>query len=58
MRTLVEETQSPGYYNILWDGKNDVGEQVTSGVYLYKIIATTENGGKQFISVKKMSFVQ
>lgn len=58
VRTLVEETQSPGYYNILWDGKNDVGEQVTSGVYLYKIIATTENGGKQFISVKKMSFVQ
>lgn len=58
VRTLVEEAQSPGYYNILWDGKNDIGAQVTSGVYLYKIIATTENDGKQFISVKKMSFVQ
>lgn len=39
IRTLVDENQSAGYQTVIWDGKNDSGESVPSGVYIYKIIA-------------------
>ncbi len=37
VRTLIEETQSPGFYNILWDGKDKFGRDVASGIYIYRI---------------------
>ncbi|MCJ7497529.1 MAG: T9SS type A sorting domain-containing protein, partial [candidate division Zixibacteria bacterium] len=37
VRVLVEDAQSPGYYTIYWDGRNDRGEDITSGIYFYRI---------------------
>jgi hypothetical protein len=39
VRTLLNETQQAGQYNITWDGKNDSGNSLSSGVYLYRIVA-------------------
>jgi hypothetical protein len=39
VRALVEEEQEPGYKMIRWDGKDDGGVEVSSGVYFYKIEA-------------------
>lgn len=39
IRALVNENQTPGVYRIQWDGKNDVGQQMASGVYLLRLIA-------------------
>ena len=33
VKTLVDEDKSPGYYSIVWDGTNDSGDEVSSGVY-------------------------
>jgi hypothetical protein len=35
IRSLVDEKQQPGIYTARWDGRDDFGEQVSSGVYLY-----------------------
>jgi len=35
--TLVDEIQSPGTYTVVWDGANESGEAVASGVYLYRL---------------------
>lgn len=35
--TLVDESQPEGYQTILWDGKNDVGSRVSSGIYFYQL---------------------
>ena len=48
VRTLVDDRQEAGYYSIKWDGTNNVGEKVASGIYLYKMTA-----GK-FMNTKKM----
>lgn len=37
VRTLVNKEQEAGFYNREWDGRNDYGVSVTSGVYFYKI---------------------
>jgi len=36
---LVNEMQETGQYQINWDGKNDAGNILSSGVYLYRIVA-------------------
>ncbi|KPL05542.1 MAG: hypothetical protein AMJ73_00345 [candidate division Zixibacteria bacterium SM1_73] len=37
VRTLVSEHLSSGYKSVLWDGKNDSGKDVASGIYFYQI---------------------
>ncbi len=39
VRTLVEEGKDPGYYTVLWDGRNQEGKELPSGVYLYRLKA-------------------
>ncbi len=48
IRELVNEKKQPGTYSIQWDGRNNIGRKVVSGVYLYVM-----NAGK-FKKTKKM----
>jgi hypothetical protein len=48
VKTLVDEFQSAGLKNVKWDGKDENGANVASGVYFYKIKA------REFTETKKM----
>ncbi len=48
VRTLIDEEMEPGSYSVQWDGRNNNGTRVSSGVYLYRM---KSNG---FISTRKM----
>jgi hypothetical protein len=50
--TLVDGERQPGSYRVHWDGRDDAGRTVGSGVYLYRIEAGS------FTSVKKMVIVR
>ncbi len=39
VRTLVDGIGQAGAYSVQWDGKNERGEAVTSGIYLYQLHA-------------------
>ncbi len=39
VRTLVNDSQVAGYYQVKWDGHTEAGQQVSSGVYYYRIEA-------------------
>lgn len=39
VRTLVDKAQTAGTYQIQWDGKNEAGMNVTSGIYYARLIA-------------------
>ncbi len=39
VRTLVQGIEEPGYKSEMWDGTDNLGEQVSAGVYLLRIEA-------------------
>ncbi len=48
VRTLSNESLAAGAHTRVWDGLNDAGQPVSSGVYFYKLVA------KDFTQTRKM----
>jgi len=57
VRTLVNrQIQGADYYIATWNGRDEVGKEVSSGIYLYRILA--EANGERFASTKKLLLVK
>jgi parallel beta-helix repeat protein/predicted outer membrane repeat protein len=52
MRTLVDQTQRQGYYNVEWRGFDDSGKQVPGGVYFYQLIVDGNRLSKRVILLR------
>ncbi len=48
VRTLVDEQKKPNVYKVVWDGHDNNGSRVASGVYFYKLEAGA------FVKTRKM----
>ena len=55
VRQLVKGSISEGFNSVIWDGKNDTGMTVASGIYFYRItINTNEIQENSYTDIKKM----
>ncbi|MBX7152636.1 T9SS type A sorting domain-containing protein [bacterium] len=52
VRDLVREVKDAGTHRVVWDGRNDAGVQVASGIYIYRLEAG------QFRTTRKMFFIK
>jgi len=52
VRTLINDHKNTGIYKIEWNGKNNKGEMVPSGVYFYRIVAGDLSETKKMILMK------
>ncbi len=52
VRTLVNKNETAGYKSVVWDGRDNAGNVVSSGLYIYRLQA-----GK-FVKSHKMLFVK
>lgn len=52
VRLLADERQEPGFKIVLWDGRDDSGAEVGSGIYFCRIVAG------DFVDCKKMTLLK
>ncbi len=51
-RLLSNQGRTIGRHEVVWDGKNNAGKEVASGVYLYSLVS------KNFIQTKKLLYLK
>jgi hypothetical protein len=54
IRTLVHGTLPAGKQELVWNGTDDAGHLLASGVYFYSLNATPVGGGNAFSEIRKM----
>lgn len=52
IKTLVNEVKLPGQYGVLWNGENNLGQPVSSGIYIYVLKAGN------FVQTRKMAYLK
>ena len=59
VRTLVNHaTQEAGFYQVVWDGTDQLNRQVGSGVYLYRLERIPANGGPAESLLERMVLIR
>jgi hypothetical protein len=52
VKTLVSKEHDPGTYTVIWDGTDENGVAVSSGVYFYRLITKNYSTARKMIYVK------
>ncbi|MCF7918808.1 MAG: immune inhibitor A [Candidatus Cloacimonetes bacterium] len=52
VKTLVNDNQEPGYYQIAWNGQDNHGKPASSGVYFYRFITDGYDKTSKMILMK------
>jgi hypothetical protein len=50
--TLINEKKDAGYHQVTWDGKDNLGQEMPSGIYLIKIEASDFRAYKKMIKIR------
>jgi hypothetical protein len=58
VKTLFNGTLSAGSQQLVWNGTDDAGHTLASGVYFYSLNAVPVAGGKTFSEIRKMVLVK
>ena len=52
VRNLVDDDRAAGYYTAEWDGKNDDGGALASGVYVYRLSIDQQSSSKRMVLIR------
>ncbi|MBN2543877.1 T9SS type A sorting domain-containing protein [bacterium] len=52
VRALTDDTYQPGYYNVMWDGTDEDGAGISSGIYFYRYRIGSEQGTGRMILLR------
>ncbi len=52
IKTFTQEHNSPGYYQVSWDGRDENGRSVASGIYLYRLTTANYTSAKKMVLAK------
>jgi len=58
VRTLVNSEMGSGLQTAIWDGRDESGRTVATGVYFYAIETRSNNGGQPFKQTLQMLFMK
>lgn len=52
LRNVADENMAPGNHALVWDGKNETGEKVASGIYYIRLSEGSESYERKILLVK------
>ena len=52
VRTVINGRRKPGVYREQWDGRNDKGSPVASGVYFYRLTAGSFRDARKMVLIR------
>ena len=52
IRKLLDERLDAGVHSARWDGRNDAGQRMSSGVYLYRLQTAQSTMSRKLVLVK------
>ncbi len=52
VRTLLSQTVGAGFHQVEWNGKDDRGNSVTSGIYIYRIVAGESRQSRKMVLLR------
>ena len=52
VKILVNKSLKSDIYNIVWDGKDEKGNTVSSGIYFYRLVAGSYTDEKKLLLLK------
>ena len=52
IKSYHQEHSSPGYYQVSWDGRDENGKNVASGIYLYRLTTANYTSAKKMVLAK------
>jgi hypothetical protein len=52
VKQLVDDIYVPGYHSVVWDGKDDIGRSVGSGIYMYRLQTDGVTATRKMILIK------
>ena len=58
VRVLLDTHQPAGHYTVEWDSRNAQGQAVASGMYFYRLQASTDAATSPFHDVKRMLLIR
>lgn len=54
VKTLIQDEMEAGYHSVVWNGRDDSGRSVSSGVYFTKFDSDDRNNTSRYTSIKKI----
>ncbi|MDZ7268990.1 MAG: right-handed parallel beta-helix repeat-containing protein [candidate division KSB1 bacterium] len=58
VRTLVDGEMAQGWHELSWDGRDQTGQTMATGIYLYRLTAQDASGGTLFSETRRMIMVK
>ena len=52
VKTLIDEKKGPGYYQVVWNMRDNTGKQLSSGIYFYKLETPKFTATRKLIIVR------
>ena len=52
VRTLLNDYREPGHHSVIWNGTDDSGRALSSGIYLYRIVAGENKATRRMLLMK------